>query len=362
MYGPLVMTASGIESWDEASVTVASDLSDIEPLGAGSGKGYEANVYALRFHGMEFLPDYYTDHNTAHYLRLEIQGDPSADLKRSLSESILAAGAYPAEHYTAESFAALQEAVDAGRELLAQSAVTEPQAEERIHSLAAAVAALEATGLDRTPLTKALAEVGDIPLESYTDASCENLRKVAGDAERVAASSSSQAEIDRQAYQLRQAAAALDAAAEVDKSALGELMQIAAARKRAQQTWLALEVKVPEFAPWAPYGYARLEEQYARAEAAYGNAGRRYSQGEVDKIAADLNAAINTMRPGNLAELEDLGNLLRAVENAEAEADSESKRDAIEYARMVIKYVSDGSGTMEMIRDAEVKLASAAGK
>ena len=72
-------------------------------------------------------------------------------------------------------------------------------------------------------------------------------------------------------------------------------------------------MKVPEFAPWAPYGYARLEEQYARAEAAYGNTDRRYSQNEVDKIASGLNASINTMRPGNLAELDDLGGLLRAV-------------------------------------------------
>ena len=115
-------------------------------------------------------------------------------------------------------------------------------------------------------------------------------------------------------------------------------MQIAAARIKAQQTWQALEVKVPEFAPWAPHGYSRLAEQYARAEAAYGNHGRRYSQTEADKVAADLNAAINTMRPGNLAELEDLGTLLRAVEQAETMPDTQQRREAIEYARMVVKY------------------------
>ena len=84
MYGPLVMTATDMESWDDASVSMASDLSDIEPLGAREGKGYEANVYALRFHGKEFLPDYYTDHNTTHYLRLDIQGDPSAEYKQTI--------------------------------------------------------------------------------------------------------------------------------------------------------------------------------------------------------------------------------------------------------------------------------------
>ena len=184
------------------------------------------------------------------------------------------------------------------------------------------------------------------------------MRQTITEAERVAATPQSQVAIDRQAYLVRQAAAALDAASQVDKSTLKELMQIAAARIKAQQTWQALEVKVPEFAPWAPHGYSRLTEQYARAEEAYRNHGRRYSQTEVDKVAADLNAAINTMRPGNLAELEDLGTLLRTVEQAEAMPDTPQRHEAIEYARMVIKYVSDGSGTLDMIRDAETKIAA----
>lgn len=361
MYGPLVMTASGIDNWEKASVTVASDLSDIEPVGARSGKGHEANVYALRFHGMEFLPDYYADHNITHYMRLEIQVDPCAELKRSLKESIRAAEAYPAEHYTAESFAVLQGALDVGRELLAQSVVSDQQAESAADAITAAIAALKATVTDCGPLAEAISEVKGMHLDRYTDESCERMHEVMEQSEKTACASVSQVELDRQTYLLRQAVARLDIAAEVDKSALGELMQIAATRKRAQQAWQALEVKVPEFAPWAPYGYARLEEQYARAEAAYGNTDRRYSQNEVDKIASGLNASINTMRPGNLAELEDLGGLLRAVEKAEAEPYSERRHDAVEYARMVIKYVSDGSGTMDMIREAEDKLAAATG-
>ena len=228
----------------------------------------------------------------------------------------------------------------------------------RNKAIEAAIGALEATVTDATPLTEALAEAEAISPDIYTDESLQRMRQTVTEAERVAATPQSQVEIDRQAYLVRQAAAALDAASQVDKSTLKELMQIAAARIKAEQTWQALEVKVPEFAPWAPHGYSRLTEQYARAEEAYHNHGRRYSQTEVDKVAADLNAAINTMRPGNLAELEDLGTLLRAVEQAETMPDTPQRREAIEYARMVVKYVSDGSGTLDMIRDAETKIAA----
>ena len=358
MYGPLVMTATDMESWDDASVSMASDLSDIEPLGAREGKGYEANVYALRFHGKEFLPDYYTDHNTTHYLRLDIQGDPSAEHKQTIQAAIQAAEAYPSEHYTEASYAALAGLIGQSRNLLTQQVITKEQADNCVKAIEAAIGALEATVTDATPLAEALAEAEAISPDIYTDESLQRMRQTITEAERVAAVPQSQVEIDRQAYLVRQAAAALDAASQVDKSTLKELMQIAAARIKAEQTWQALEVKVPEFAPWAPHGYSRLAEQYARAEAAYGNHGRRYSQTEVDKVAADLNAAINTMRPGNLAELEDLGTLLRTVEQAEAMPDTPQRHEAIEYARMVIKYVSDGSGTLDMIRDAETKIAA----
>lgn len=359
MYGPMVMTATGIDNWGDASVTMASDLSDIETVGAKPGSGHEANVYSLRFNGMEFLPDYYTDRNTTHYLRMEMAGDPSAEHKLMLGESLRAAGAYPAEHYTETSFASLQQAVERAGAMLSQSIVTREDAQRAAEDISAAIAALEATTTDTRPLEAALAEAKAISQTTYTNESCERLQKAIEEAERVAASASQQTHIDRQAYMLRQSINGLDAAAQVDKSALRELMQICAARIEAQEAWQALEVKVPEFAPWAQHGYARLTEQYARAEAAYGNSDRRYSQNEIDKRAADLNAAINTMRPGNLAELEDLGTLLRAVEEAEKAADAPQRREAIEYARMVIKYVSDGSGTLDMIRDAEARIAGA---
>lgn len=88
------------------------------------------------------------------------------------------------------------------------------------------------------------------------------------------------------------------------------------------------------------------------------NIGRRYSQEETDKAVGALNAAINTMRPGNLAELEDLTELLKLIENLKADTSSvdETVRTAIEYAEKVVEYVSDGSGTLDMIQEAKEKL------
>ena len=83
------------------------------------------------------------------------------------------------------------------------------------------------------------------------------------------------------------------------------------------------------------------------------------TQSEIDAMSGSLNAAINTMRPGNLAELEDLNNLLALLKKARAEASARptpSLTEAIDYADMVVKYVSDGSGTLDMIKNAEKRL------
>ena len=65
----------------------------------------------------------------------------------------------------------------------------------------------------------------------------------------------------------------------------------------------------------------------------------------------DLDTIINTMRPGNLPELEDLEELnamLVRARNAR-DASSAARQEAIDYAEMVVSYVSDGSGTRDMI-------------
>ena len=75
-----------------------------------------------------------------------------------------------------------------------------------------------------------------------------------------------------------------------------------------------------------------------------------------DALSA-LNVAINTMRPGNLAEPEDLSTLLPLVTNAKNIANKTTElREAINYADMVVQYVNDGSGTHDLIRKATERL------
>ena len=57
------------------------------------------------------------------------------------------------------------------------------------------------------------------------------------------------------------------------------------------------------------------------------------------------------MRPGNLPELEDLNDLTPLLNKARELSNSKTTElnKAIEYAEMVVSYVTDGSGTMDMI-------------
>ena len=143
----------------------------------------------------------------------------------------------------------------------------------------------------------------------------------------------------------------------VDQSQLRELLLIAESRIDEQKSWNALKVKVPEYVPWAAHGFARMEKQYAEALPLMDAPADRYSQDEIDHAASQLNAIINAMRPGNLPELEDLATLQQLLTQVgQSAADSETTRRAVSYATMVIRYVSDGSGTMDMIQRAENQL------
>ena len=230
MYGPLVMDAEGIHSWDEATVDMAGDLSDITLNGAKTGTGADANLYTLTFKDKTFIPDYAADKHVTHYFRMNIPVDPSVKYVAEVSEGI-------------------------------------------------------------------------------------------------------------------------------DKSALRELLLIAKTRQEEQTAWNALAVKVPEYAPWAVHGYGRMLEQAAKAQPFMDAPDDKYTQEEIDKAASALNAVINTMRPGNLPELEDMDELMTLLEQAKQlpEDDRRANR-VIGYAGMVIRYVSDGSGTMDMIQRATTQL------
>ncbi len=231
MYGPLVMATTGIRNWDEATIDVAPDLSDIVLMGASEGKGADAHLYTLTHHGHTFMPDYAGNDHVTHYFRMNIPADPNAQLPAS------------------------------------------------------------------------------------------------------------------------------NASSAIDKSQLRELLLIAKSRNEEQQAWNALMVKVPEYAPWATHGFSRMMEQAAKAQPLMDADEGRYSQEEIDKVAGALNAAINTMRPGNLPELEDMEELQQLLEKAKLLPDTNEKANrAISYAGMVIRYVSDGSGTMDMIQRATNQL------
>ena len=147
----------------------------------------------------------------------------------------------------------------------------------------------------------------------------------------------------------------------IDFTELNSLLNLAAERKADQEKWNALSQKVPEYAPWAPFGYERMLKVMTQAQELVAKGKKKVTQDELEGTTAILNRAINTMRPGNLAEMEDLRELSGLLRRAGWPDDntSEELKDAISYGRMVQKYVTDGSGTHDMIHAAVEKLKKA---
>ena len=147
----------------------------------------------------------------------------------------------------------------------------------------------------------------------------------------------------------------------IDFTELNSLLNLAAERKADQEKWNALSQKVPEYAPWAPFGYERMQKVMAQAQELVAKGKKKVTQDELEGTTAILNRAINTMRPGNLAEMEDLRELSGLLRRAGWPEDntSEELKEAISYGRMVQKYVTDGSGTHDMIHAAVGKLKKA---
>lgn len=147
----------------------------------------------------------------------------------------------------------------------------------------------------------------------------------------------------------------------IDFTELNSLLNLAAERKADQEKWNALSQKVPEYAPWAPFGYERMQKVMAQAQELVAKGKKKVTQDELEGTTAILNRAINTMRPGNLAEMEDLRELSGLLRRAGWPDDntSDELKEAISYGRMVQKYVTDGGGTHDMIHAAVGKLKKA---
>lgn len=150
----------------------------------------------------------------------------------------------------------------------------------------------------------------------------------------------------------------------VDFTELNSLLNLAKQRKSDQEKWNVLSQKVPEYAPWAPNGYERMLKAMEQAQALIAKGKKKVTLDELEGNTAILNRAINTMRPGNLAEMEDLRPLSAFLRRAgwSDETTSTELKDAISYGRMVQKYVTDGSGTHDMINAAVEKLKKATGQ
>ena len=365
MYGPLVMTATDITNWTEATLNVDSKLASVSAVAPGGMRtGTAGNLYTLTQGGRTFQPDYYRHDHSTHYFRIHHVADPTAELKIALSEKLHEASAFDRKNYTKSSFAPLQKAVKEGQKLMEASPVTETALSACMEAIGKSEELLVASKLDKSRLEEAVQAAEKLDPSFYTAVSYDALQTVLQASRDVLSGSDRQLVVDKQTLKLRDASDALVPASKVDKAALKELLNVALERQEEQEKWNALEVKVPEYAPWARNGYFRLTRTLREAQDVYDNKGRNYSQVEVNSIAAALGTAINTMRPGNLPEMEDLRPLSALLRRAGIvnESTGPELKEAVAYAEMVMKYVADGSGTQDMIETAIARLKKATGQ
>ena len=172
MYGPLAMTGTGTTTWHQATLSLDPKLDQLKPT---TEKG---NLFTLKFGNKIFEPDYYRNHNSTHYYRLQFAG-----------------------------------------------------INDKNHT--------------QKNKSQAIAE-------------------------------------------------------------LRSLIAIATERVEEQTRWNSLTKKVPDYAPWAPHGFQRLGDAISAAQKLMETDQKNIKENDLESVTATLNKAINTMRPGNLAEIEDL--------------------------------------------------------
>lgn len=363
MYGPLAMTATGVDEWEQATLTVDSYLESIilrEPNGGSTGSN--GNLYTLTQGGKTFEPDYFRDENSTHYFRINLVNDMISEFRDLLTTKLQDASVFQSENYTKSSYKNLKEAIAAGEKLSRSGNATQSQITSQIAAIDNAINSLSSGKLDKSVLSATLKEAEAKDQADYTSDKYAALELAMAAAKEVNESGESQLSVDKQILALRKAMNDLVLASSVDKSYLGEVLDLAIERKEAQDAWNALTVKVPEYSPWAPHAFRRLMYQLQKAQNVYQNKDKNYNQSEVNSNASALNAAINTMRPGNLPEPEDLYPLSTLLRQAGRVIPSEvtpAISEAIEYAEMVTAYVIDGSGTHDMIVKATEKLREA---
>src|SRR5574344_111661 len=354
MYGPLAMTATDVTNWKEATLNIDSNLATVTVGKPSAAEGTEGSLYTLFQGGHLFQPDYYRHDHSTHYFRINNVSDPTFELKRALSEKINELSAFSDKNYTKKSFQNLKIEKRKAEKLVKDSSVTVTDISSAIDNINMAVEGLKSNKLNSDDLRCKIDEAQTYDAKLYTQNSYQELHSVIVTSQNLLSKSNSQKDLDRQSFLLKKSIDALVLANSVDKNELSQLIKVAAERKVAQEKWNALEAKVPEYAPWAKHGFDRMAYALYEAERGCSNVDKNYSQVEINTLLSNLNSAINTMRPGNLPEMEDirpLAGMLRRAGNVTESTSSELKT-AIQYSEMVIKYVADGSGTHDMIQSA----------
>ena len=361
MYGPLAMISEGVENWEQAQINIDSSLDLIKLNGATSDTGYNGNIYSLEIGGRKFIPDYSADKHLTHYFRINELADPRAELLKPLTAKLEEVKYYSSKNYKKASYKAFKAAADEATDFSLNGEVTGASVNERIANIENAISQLVARKVNNKELVKAIEEAKALDKKNYTWDSYENMTKACAAAEAVCKNSDSQQKLDNQLYQLDQSVKALVDVNSVDKTKLKEVIAIAKERKEAQDKWNALEVKVPEFSPWANHGFTRMMRIYDQAQKVLDNKDKNYNQEEVNATASSMNSVVNGMRPGNLAEPEDLDDLRRLIRGARraTATNQQALKEALQYADMVVRYVYDGSGTKDMIIKAETTLKEA---
>lgn len=360
MYGPLAMTATGFNSWEDATLTVDSFLETILPNGPGGGStGTNGNLYTMRVGDKTLEPDYYREENSTHYFRINMVDELIAEFREMLLQKVQDLSVFTAKNYTRSSYNALKKSLDAGRKLAQSQKVSQREIIDQIAAIDHNVNKLQSVSLDKSLLSALIAEAEMKDSTAYTWDSYLALQMAVTSAKEAMETGKLQLLVDKQIVILRKALSELASAGSIDKKTLAAVITLATERKQSQEDWRTLAVKVPEHAPWAPHGFRRLLYQLTEAKKVFDNRDKNYSRNEVNLAASALNSAINSMRPGNLPEPEDLyplSTLLRQADRVTNAGNNQMLTEAIEYGRMVVSYVNDGSGTHDMILKATQRL------
>lgn len=362
MYGPLAMTATGVENWEEATLTVDSYLNNIIANGSDGSKGTHGNLYTLSVGDKTFEPDYYRDENSTHYFRVDVVSDMKAEFRAMLAKKIEDAGVFQSKTYTRSSYKILKKALKDAKKICKNELSTQNQITNQIALIEQAQNDLITKRINKSTLTATIQAAAAKKEKDYTWDNYGVLQRSIERAYEIEQQNESQLLIDKQILTLQKDMEALVLVSSVDKNALREVLSVAQERIKEQEAWNQLSVKVPEYAPWAPHAFRRLVWEVPKAQDIYENKDRNYTQGEVNTTVSALNATINTMRPGNLPEPEDLyplRTLLRQAGRLLPNEKTPKIAEAIEYAQMVVDYVNDGSGTHDMIENATSKLREA---